>query len=170
MDEMVCPRCKKAQTPKVGEHHYVESGLTNVWLRGVEILQCACGEETVSIPRILELHKVIGKTLLEQGNQLSGQEIRFLRKHMGIKALDFAARLGVDKATLSRWENDKEKPSELADRLIRLVYAAHMGLAAIAKKLAKETFLHINPQQTETPIYLPVPQKHPASFSAKRRA
>lgn len=156
MGEMVCPKCKKNQPTNTGEYHYLESGLTNVWLEGIEILQCECGEEVVSIPQILDLHSLIADILLEHKNQLSGREIRFLRKHMGMKAIKFAAGLGVDNATISRWEHEKEKPSEVADRLIRLFYAAHLGLIEKAEKLAQEIFPEIKPEQTEIPIHVPM--------------
>jgi len=156
MGEMVCPKCKKNQPTHTAEYHYLESGLTNVWLEGIEILQCDCGEEVVSLPRILDLHKLIADILLEQKNQLSGREIRFLRKHLGMKAIKFAAGLGVDNATISRWEHEKEKPSEVADRLIRLFYAAHLGLQEKAEKLAQDIFPEIRPEQTEIPIHVPM--------------
>ncbi len=167
MKKMVCPSCKKKQSPVISEYHYLESGLTNVWLEGVKILKCECGEEVVSIPQILNLHKLIAEILLEQENQLSGREIRFLRKHMGMKAIDFAARLGVDNSTVSRWEHDKERPSESIDRLVRLFYAIQMGLTDKAEKLAQERFKHINPEQAELPIYVLIEQlkRKPRSVS-----
>lgn len=156
MSEMICPACMKKQSTVKGEYHYLESGLTNVWLKGIEILKCECGEEVVSIPQITELHQLIAGILLEQENQLSGREIRFLRKHMGMKALDFAANLGVDKSTVSRWEHEKDRPSESMDRLIRLFYAIRMGLLDKAESLIKKRFKYINPEQAEPAISVPI--------------
>jgi len=140
----------------IGEYHYLESGLINVWLQGIEILNCECGEKIISIPQILELHQLIAEFLLEQENQLSGREIRFLRKHMGLKAQDFARKLGVNKSTVSRWEHDKDRPSESIDRLIRLFYATQMSLLQKAEDLIKKRFQYINPEQAEPAISVPV--------------
>ena len=55
-------------------------------------------------------------------------EIRFLRKNLHLKINEFAQLLGVDRVTVSRWENEHEKPSRSADRLIRLTYAVESKL------------------------------------------
>ena len=57
--------------------------------------------------------------------RLTGAEVRFLRKAgLGLSQIDFARTVGVDPATVSRWENDKEPVGTPADRAIRLM-AAH---------------------------------------------
>jgi len=140
MREIDCPNCHRKQESKIGEHHYSESGLPNVWLLGAEAFECECGENFAFIPCIPELHKLISHDLVMQENSLSGPEIRFLRKTMGLKAKDFAALLGVKNVTMSRWERSEVIPPETIDRLIRLFYAANMGLPEIAQELAKKTF------------------------------
>ena len=140
MKEINCPNCHRRHETKIGEYHYTESGLPNVWLLGIEVFECDCGERFAFIPCIQELHKLIARDLLTQENSLSGPEIRFLRKTMGLKAKDFAALIGVKNVTISRWEREEIAPPETTDRLIRLFYAANMNLPRIAQKLAKTTF------------------------------
>ncbi len=140
MKEMACPNCRRRNKTHIGEYHYTESGLPNVWLIGVEMFECECGEKFAFIPCIQELHKLIAHELITQENSLSGQEIRFLRKTMGLKAKDFADLLGVKNVSISRWEHDEFSPSGPTDRLIRLFYAADMGLAETAQDLAKNIF------------------------------
>jgi transcriptional regulator with XRE-family HTH domain len=53
---------------------------------------------------------------------LTGEEIRFLRKRLGMKNSDYAKLLRVDTATLSRIENAKQPPSNQLDSLIRMSY------------------------------------------------
>jgi putative transcriptional regulator len=156
MTDIKCPNCHlKGKTHK-GEYHYTESGLQNVWLMGVEIFECDCGENFAFIPCAQELHKLIAEILLKQESQLSGREIRFLRKHMGMKSKDFANEVGVRPVTVSRWENGDSAPSESLDRLIRLVYAARMGLGEIATELVKDKFPKFKKGQKESPIYFPI--------------
>ncbi|MFW6126929.1 MAG: type II TA system antitoxin MqsA family protein [Thermodesulfobacteriota bacterium] len=140
MREVSCPNCFRKHETKIGEYHYTESGLPNVWLLGVEIFECDCGENFAFIPRPQELHKLIACDLLTQENRLSGPEIRFLRKTMGLKAKDFASLLGVKNVTISRWERSEVSPTEPTDRFIRLFYAANMDLPEVAEELAKNTF------------------------------
>lgn len=115
-------------TCRLGEHHYLESGLDNVYLVDVELWECPCGENAVGIPAVPELQRVIGEVLLRKKTLLTGKEIRFLRKNIGIPSKKFAETLGVDQATVSRWENEKRLPDKPTDRLIRLVYAYEKGI------------------------------------------
>ena len=140
-----CPACGSTEvTFKRGHHHFLESGLDNVHLSHVDIWVCnACGEEIVSIPRSMELMKSIAESILLKPKSLSGAEIRFLRKNLTLKINEFAQLLGVDRVTVSRWENEHEKPSKSADRLIRLTYAVEAKvtdavLELLRKNLRKE--------------------------------
>ncbi|MDI6852161.1 MAG: helix-turn-helix domain-containing protein [Deltaproteobacteria bacterium] len=155
MKEMICPNCQRKQKIQPGEYHYTESGLPNVWLIGVEIFECECGESFAFIPCIQELHKLIAHELITQENSLSGLEIRFLRKTMGLKAKDFAELLGVKNVSVSRWEHGEFSPPEPTDRFIRLFYAANMGLSEIAQELAKNIFRKPKRKQAQI-IRLPI--------------
>ncbi len=126
---MRCHACGAEMTCRLGEHHYTESGLDSVFLADVELWECLCGEKAVGIPALPELHRVIGEALARKPALLTGPEIRFLRKNLGLASKDFADLLGVDKATVSRWENGKQVPDRPTDRFIRLVYAAHKGIS-----------------------------------------
>ena len=53
---------------------------------------------------------------------MDSKEIRDLRKSLGLTQKELAARLKVDAITVSRWERDEQKPSNLAQKqLTRLV-------------------------------------------------
>lgn len=156
MSDMDCPTCHQKGNVHKGKYHYTESGLQNVWLVGVEIFECDCGENFAFIPCVQELHKLIAQILLKQENQLSGREIRFLRKHMGMKSKDFATELGVRPVTISRWESGDYSPSKSVDKFIRLFYAANMGLEDIAKELVKDIFPKLKQGQKESPINFPM--------------
>lgn len=120
---MKCPECHKAEMVSRREnHHYVESGLPNVVLLGVELRVCpACGEEERVMPRLAQLHRVIAEAVAEKTARLTGAEIRFLRKHLGWSAEAFAGVIGVRPETVSRWENEKEPMGATSERLLRLM-------------------------------------------------
>ncbi len=151
MNEMVCSNCGKSQETSRGNYRYLESGLDNVIICDIEMIKCSCGEESALIPRILAVHEAISNCLLEKETQLTGKEIRFLRKEMGLKGRDFADLVGVDNATLSRWENGKTKLSVKADRLIRVLYSVKMKPA---KELASIKFKAISQGQSEIAIHV----------------
>jgi putative zinc finger/helix-turn-helix YgiT family protein len=121
-----CPQCGDPLETRRENHRYNESGLPNVILENIEIRKCAsCGEEMLGIPRIEELHRVLAMAIIHHRERLSPQEVRFLRKWLGWSGRDFASHMGVDPATVSRWERvDAPTPmGPAADRLLRTLVA-----------------------------------------------
>lgn len=105
-------------------HHYVESGLHNVYLHNVEFRHCpTCGEDAIVIPTVERLHEQIAQRLIARTSRLAPEEVRFLRKHMGYSTIDFAAQMDVRRETVSRWETGALFMSPMAERLLRLLVA-----------------------------------------------
>lgn len=104
-------------------YEYTECGLP-VLLLGITQYRCgSCGEEYAAIPAPEKLHKLIGLEICRSRKALLlPEEIKFLRKELGLKAKDLAASLGVEDATVSRWENGKQQIGEGSDRLLRALY------------------------------------------------
>jgi len=120
---MKCPNCKHTMGLKKSvRYQYLESGLDNLILEGIDIFECACGENIVRIPAVDKLHRLVGLRIIEKNSPLTGAEIRFLRKNMGMSAISLASLMGVDNASVSRWENGKQKISKPHDLLLRLIY------------------------------------------------
>src|SRR5215813_14669976 len=123
---MKCPQCRHQMVRSIENHRYTESGLSNVVLVDVEVRRCQnCGEITVSIPRIEELHRTLAMALIRHPGRLAPSEIRFLRKWLGWSGVDFAKHMGVAPETVSRWESmENMKPmGGTAERLLRLAVA-----------------------------------------------
>lgn len=80
------------------------------------------GDETgVVVPDIPALEAAIAVARASVPTKLSGNEIRFLRKAIGMKAQDLAKFLDVTPETFSRWENDSGSPiSTNPERVFRL--------------------------------------------------
>lgn len=121
-----CGGSDLTRTP-VPNYRYVEFGLANVVIAsGIELETCGqCGEESIRIPAVAKLHRAIALSFTSKVGKLSGPEIRFLRKSIGLAGKDFAYRLGVDPATVSRWENGKDPIGSTADRMLRLLVRIH---------------------------------------------
>lgn len=114
---------------KIGNHHYLESGLDNVYLENIPLYECPdCGTSDPSFFRLGRLNDLIDLTLVQKPALLNGQEIKFLRKGLRMPSHLFAKELGVGKTTLSKWENDLQSHSEAHDRLIRAIYIIEKGL------------------------------------------
>ncbi len=103
--------------------HYVEVGLDNVYLRNIEVRRCtACNARAPRLRRINDLHAAIGRAIALQKIPLSGNEARYLRKHLGLQAKEWAVLLRLPPETLSRWENGKQLIGAQSDSLVRALY------------------------------------------------
>lgn len=157
---MRCPNCNSETVCTKEKYQYTECGLDHVFLESVDVCKCTCGEKLVIIPAMPELHSLIGFALIKKRALLNGQEIRFLRKNMGLTATKLSKIIGVDNATISRWENGKQAITEPNDRLLKLVYSNIKGIPTDKiKHLIEEEFIEIEPEQKDMPDYIiPWPQ------------
>jgi putative zinc finger/helix-turn-helix YgiT family protein len=119
---------QKKQATRGHLYHFVRSGLPNVFLSGIRYYVCSdCGKQSADIPAIEELMFAIARALVQKSSALTGFEIRFLRKRLGLTAAVFANIIGVSPENFSRWENDHNPPADSADRLIRVSYSLISG-------------------------------------------
>lgn len=63
-------------------------------------------------------------------DEMSGDEIRNLRKKLGLTQEEFAHAVAVTFSTVNRWENGHAKPSKLARRAIESLMAPKQPPAA----------------------------------------
>ena len=119
---MLCPNCSLKMKQTKGNYHYAESGLDNVTLTNLTIYICVCGEKMPVISDIQGLHKTIAMAIVKSKTILTGEQIRFLRKEIGLKAVEFSKLLSVNKVSVSRWETGKEPLGRSNDKLIRLFF------------------------------------------------
>lgn len=118
----VCECCDGEATVVRGDYQYTESGLRNVWLHGIELVRCgSCGNEDPVIPRLTHLQHLLALAIAEKPCRLEGLEVRFLRKHVGLTQQELAELIGVDKTTVSKWENEEAEIGAQSERLIRMV-------------------------------------------------
>ncbi|MFM7144068.1 MAG: helix-turn-helix domain-containing protein [Alphaproteobacteria bacterium] len=64
--------------------------------------------------------------------EMSGDEIRSLRKKLGLTQEEFAHAVAVTFSTVNRWENGHAKPSKLARRAIEGLVAPRATVAPAA--------------------------------------
>lgn len=115
----VC-QCGEQVTAVRGDYHFLESGLDNVTLRGVKLLRChKCGSLTPVLTKINELMRVIASAVVLKPSALTGKEIRYLRKYIGLTGEQFGNKLGLTKEHVSRLETEKHSVGDQTERLIR---------------------------------------------------
>lgn len=101
-------------------YHYTESGLSNVWLVNGYTLHKTKYGKGVAIHDVDGLHKAIAQALANKP-RLTGAEVRFLRKEMGMSQAGLGGLLGVTDQAVALWERKGRVP-KTAERLLRLIY------------------------------------------------
>lgn len=123
--KQTCANCGRPVTAAPANYRYSECGLPNVILQGVTLAACRkCGHENVSIPRPAKVHRAIARALANSPARLTGAELRFLRKHLGLNGAGFARFLHTDKTKISKWETGQDRIGPATDRLVRLLVVA----------------------------------------------
>jgi YgiT-type zinc finger domain-containing protein len=120
--ETPCNECGSMANVYRGTYQFNESGLKNVILSGIELIQCpSCGAVDPVIPHVNELMRLLALAVISQPYRLHGNEVKFLRKFIGKSGREFCELLHVNKSTLSKWENDDKPVGPGNDRLIRAI-------------------------------------------------
>lgn len=78
----------------------------------------------VSVPDLEGLAAAVAVARAFLPVELTGSEVRFMRKVIGMSAKDFAEALKLDPASLSRWENNKQVLGGWAESQVRLATVA----------------------------------------------
>jgi putative zinc finger/helix-turn-helix YgiT family protein len=124
-EKVVCSNCGTEAVRTIGVYPFKESGLNNVTLIGVNLIECSnCGNVDPIIPDVNDLMRAIAWHIATQRFRLTGEDVRFLRKYLRMTGVGFAELLGVDNTTLSKWENDADVIGTANERLIRSVALA----------------------------------------------
>lgn len=112
----------------MSEYHYTECGLDHVFIEGSGEFGDHAGEESVTIPAIGQLHRVIAEGIVTHPAKMTGQELRFLRTEMGLTQAQLAEILKVKLLTVSRWERNETPIRDEAEMLIRILAVEMLGI------------------------------------------
>src|SRR5579864_4182285 len=111
-----CTNCGKQIAHERRNYPYVESGLSNVVLQGIEVADCSkCGNSDVIIPRMAKIHRAIAQGLVNSPARLTGEQLRFLRKHLGLSGEQLGHYLHTDRTKISKWERNEDQIGPATD-------------------------------------------------------
>jgi len=123
-------------------------GFPDVSISGLTVLTCdECGEGYREYPSDKAFLKHLARGLVGLKRSLSGKELAFLRKHLGIQSKEWAANVGAHHVTLSKWENEKAAYSKAAERALRYQVAMTLRMN-IDDMYQTDTNLVLNAQLT----------------------
>jgi YgiT-type zinc finger domain-containing protein len=118
-----CGECGEPMKATRGTTHFRESGLDNIVLENVPIWTCKNGHEDVQVPAVDQLCRLIAQLMVTQPWPMKGQDVRFLRKHLGYSGRAFSSLIGINHVTLSKFENDRDRIPRKLEALVRLLVA-----------------------------------------------
>jgi transcriptional regulator with XRE-family HTH domain len=106
----------------------------------------------VAVPDAEELAAAVALALCFMPTRLSGAEVRFIRRVMGMTGQELAAAVEMDAATLSRWEHDKQTVGAWADKAVRMAAVLRLQDRAPASSLRPEDIvgLHFVPRPADS--------------------
>ena len=108
-------------------YHYRACGLENVYLlNGFSIEETRHGR-TVAIDDMDGLHQAIGRHLALEKKELTGRELRFLRREVGLSQQGLGELLSKSGQAVARWEKGHNRIDGTAETLFRLLYLEHAG-------------------------------------------
>ncbi|MBX9942914.1 MAG: helix-turn-helix domain-containing protein [Reyranella sp.] len=119
--------------------HYTQSGLDNVWLANGWRREKTDYGPAFAIDHAETLHRAIADAIVRFPGPLRGQEARFLRTVLGLSQEHFAKLLGVDRATVIRWEKARTAALDRAyDIAVRASYEARAAASSLVFKIIRE--------------------------------
>jgi transcriptional regulator with XRE-family HTH domain len=101
-------------------YRYTESGLDNVFIKGMNPCIDDHGEEVLHIPNPAGLHRAIATGIVEHSKGINGKELRFLRTEMGLTQAELAKLVHCDAQTIARWEKGKSPIDSAAEAIVRM--------------------------------------------------
>ncbi len=114
----------------MNSYHYIECGLNNVYIQGLEIVTDDEGDEVITIPNVYALHRAIALGIVSHESSMSGDELRFLRTEMGYTQAELATLVHHDKQTIGRWERSEFEIVGSAEAIIRRLSIEKLKLDA----------------------------------------
>jgi transcriptional regulator with XRE-family HTH domain len=153
MTDHNCIACRVEKFATIEEpFHFQDSGLPNVYLVGIKYFVCECGNVVAEIPAVKQLMQLIARDVVTSPFDLTGEELRFLRKRLGKKSSEYSKFLGFTPETLSRVENGKQTFSIQAQKLARLsycVFSEDLHLLECAKSILQSILEEIKNRKKE---------------------
>ena len=130
---------RAGQTPAPEPLHYTVSGLENVWLLNGFVVEETPYGRGVRIEDADGLHRELARAIVLDKAPMSGRELRFVRKLMGLSQNGLARLLGCSDQRIARWEKGHTAAIDpSAERLLRMVVREWLGDGCDVKEALEE--------------------------------
>jgi DNA-binding transcriptional regulator YiaG len=100
-------------------YHYLECGLPNVFVHGLEPFVDDEGDAVIQIAAINVLHREIARGIVMHEGGISPEELRFLRTEIGLTQSELAKLVHCDRQSIGRWERGETPIDPRAETIVR---------------------------------------------------
>ncbi len=123
-------------------YQYTECGLSYVYLNNGYRIDDSEWGKVVAIEHVADLHRTIGKGIIDSPNPLSGSEFKFLRAELGMSQKYLSILGGYsDNQIVKQWEKQERGIPLILDTILRTLYREriinHGGSTNISALLEK---------------------------------
>ena len=130
-------------------HRLKGSGLPNVYLNGGVLVQGAGEEQTVAYSDLDGLYKALARAIALRLSSMSGGELRFLRKRLGMSQSDVAALGDKTDQVAAKWEKGTLPVPRAEANLLRFAVLSKFGtqrdIAWLASQLTRDAIAPVIP-------------------------
>lgn len=130
-------------------HRLKGSGLPNVYLNGGVLVQGAGEEQTIAYSDLDGLYKALARTIALRLSSMSGGELRFLRKRLGMSQSDVAALGDKTDQVAAKWEKGTLPVPKAEANLLRFAVLSKFGtqrdIAWLASQLTRDAIAPVIP-------------------------
>jgi putative zinc finger/helix-turn-helix YgiT family protein len=108
-----------------------------VLVKGPGLICDHCGATTIPGEVLEEIMATLAGLIVEQGEELTPREVRYLRETLGLTQEELADRLGLKRLTIIRWENGEDAIGRIQSLALRSLVAWHLNKPDLARKVAE---------------------------------
>lgn len=130
-------------------HKLKGSGLLNVYLNGGVSVEGVGDEQTIAYSDLDGLYRALARAIALRLGQMSGDELRFLRKRLGMSQSDVAALGGKTDQVVAKWEKVILPVPKAEANLLRFAvlskFGTHTDMARLATQLTKDAIAPVIP-------------------------
>jgi DNA-binding transcriptional regulator YiaG len=113
-------------------------GLETVVLDRAPVLKCdSCGHLMFEGRVVDAIMRELAAFIIRQGDELQPREVRFLRELMTMTQGELATRLGIQRATVNRWERGEESVRTIQSLALRTLAAWSLDDPVLARAVGE---------------------------------
>ncbi len=116
-------------------YHYDFSGLSNVWVNGIQEYIDADGDHVIAVPSSVDMELL--KMVTTKDSTINSEEVQYLRSACNKTQSELATIFGISVRTVQRWEQGTKQIDGAHDLRLRILAAQQWLPKKIVNKIVQ---------------------------------